>query len=375
MKTNIKQEHHYALSKAGVLTHIKDAKAIGGDYFCPHCKCRMIKKCGQIRQWHFAHDKNAANEIQRQCTYETYLHSYAKMRLEQWFNNSVSIIIRYNTRYLCNKFNACKLKIKNTNDCSIIKDDTINIKKHLNKCVLEKDITIGNKSFRPDLIWYNDKKNIADGIFIEVKVTHGCKEAKMNSSARIIEFEIESEDDVDKIISNEIAENEYTHFYGFKIKTSKKILDIPINQALYKFILLKDGKGLIRKFSCRNYLTREKESCIEFTVTSDITNSDLYKCGYYLAQTNNIQYKNCKFCRHSFTHYINYRKIHMCKIHYITPQSLLYKYNFGRTCDDFESNDEDYSRYYNNYKSKIIDNWVSDDLKENMDSNKSDTNI
>lgn len=371
MKTNIKQEHHYALSKEGVLTHIKDAKAIGGDFFCPHCKRRMIKKCGQIRQWHFAHDKNAANEIQEQCTYETYLHSYAKMRLEQWFNDSDSIFIRYNTRFICNEFNACKLKYKNTTDCSIVKEDTIDIKKLLNKCEVEKSIIIDKQVFRPDLIWYNDKKKIEDGIFIEVKVTHGCTEAKKNSSARIIEFEIESEEDVDKIISNEISENNYTHFYGFKIKTSNKKIETPINQNLYKFILLKDGKGLVRKISCHDYLTREKESCIELTITpdSDVNKPDFYKCGYYLALINNIQYKNCKFCRHSFTHYINFRKVPMCQKHYITTKSLIYKYSFGRTCDDFYSKDEDYSKYYNNYKSKIVDSWVRDNSKENSDFN------
>ena len=407
MKTNIKQEHHYALSKAGVLTHIKDAKSIGGDYFCPHCKCRMIKKCGQIRQWHFAHDKNAANEIQRQCTYETYLHSYAKMRLEQWFNNSVSIIIRYNTRYLCNKFNACKLKYQNTNDCSIVKEDTIDIKKLLNKCDVEKGIIIDKQGFRPDLIWYNDKKKIEDGIFIEVKVTHGCTEAKKNSSARIIEFEIESEEDVDKIISNEISENDYTHFYGFKIKTSKETLDIPscnlnrgnsyldvssrnLNESynvlevsspksdlsfstfppghkLKKFILNKNGKGFIRTVESPNYLNREDSSCFELTLSENyINNKFFFKDCYFIAKGYGLFINTCLFCKHGPK--FSYDSSSICNKS--NRKFAIYDYIYDPECSNFEFDDIEYSKYQNNIKAcNIVDIWVRGDSNKTDYSN------
>lgn len=367
MKTNINQEHHYALSKDGVLTHIKDAYNSVEDFFCPHCKCRMIKKCGQIRQWHFAHDWRIADEQQKQCTYETYLHSYAKMRLEQWFKESDSIIIRYKTSFKCNKYNTCKLKAKDR--CRSILKDTVNIKDYLNKCEVEKDITIDNQLFRPDLIWYNEKKKIEEGIFIEVKVTHGCTETKKNSSVRIIEFEIESEDDVDKIISNEIAENEYTHFYGFRIKTSKNTLDISpcsLELSLYpilkKFILYKNGKGFIRNVSGQDYHNRDSQSCFEMTVSSDryIDNESFFRNGFLVAKAYGLDINTCLFCKH---HYSIDTFINICQKH--NKGVSYYNYTYDSFCDDFECIDINDSEYYNSSKAyNIIDIWPERIKKE-----------
>lgn len=362
MKTNINQEHHYALSKDGVLTHIKDAYNSVEDFFCPHCKCRMIKKCGQIRQWHFAHDWRIADETQKQCTYETYLHSYAKMRLEQWFKDSDSIILRYKTRFKCKSYDICK-SIIDRETCSPLKEEAINLKDYFNNCALEKEIKIDNQSFRPDLIWYNDKKKIEDGIFIEVKVTHGCTETKKNSSVRIIEFEIESEDDVDKIISNEIAENEYTHFYGFKIKMSKNTLEITQHHNLKKFILNGNGKGSIKTVTYQNYLCRDKNSCFELTISgvNYINNKSFFKDCYFVAKSHDLEINTCLFCVHGNKfRYSN--NITLCEKG--NRKFSYYDYVYDPVCSHFEFDYIDYSKYHNNFKPcNIVDIWVREDSK------------
>ena len=78
---------HYTLDASKHLVDIKNAKAIGGVYTCPHCGTQMILKCGQKRQWHFAHRKNV------DCDYNRYLHSLAEIKIQEWFNSSPEINI------------------------------------------------------------------------------------------------------------------------------------------------------------------------------------------------------------------------------------------------------------------------------------------
>ena len=56
MEREFRREQHYAVSQKGVLSHIKEAHYNSEEYYCPHCGCRMLKRCGNIRAWHFAHD-------------------------------------------------------------------------------------------------------------------------------------------------------------------------------------------------------------------------------------------------------------------------------------------------------------------------------
>ena len=49
MEYENRMEQHYAVSKSGVLVHINEAHDSKEDCFCPHCGCRMLKRCGNIR--------------------------------------------------------------------------------------------------------------------------------------------------------------------------------------------------------------------------------------------------------------------------------------------------------------------------------------
>ena len=104
----IKREQHYAVSLNGVLTEINDAQISNEDFFCPHCGCRMLKRCGKIRRWHFAHDWRTATDEQKKCSYESYLHAYAKIRFKEWFENSKQIIVEYNQSMICSNYKTCK---------------------------------------------------------------------------------------------------------------------------------------------------------------------------------------------------------------------------------------------------------------------------
>lgn len=166
MKDEYRMEQHYAVSESGHLVHIAEAHLSSEDFYCPHCKCRMLKKCGTIRSWHFAHDYRYQNENVCNCSYESYLHAYAKLRLKQWFDESPQIILHYQQKYVCKFHKNCKWLDNHSDVCCTYKDKSYNVKKCLTQCLVEENVKLGDNSFRADLLWSNPK-NPQSNILIE----------------------------------------------------------------------------------------------------------------------------------------------------------------------------------------------------------------
>lgn len=231
MEKEFRMEQHYAVSKSGILAHIKDAHNSSEDYYCPHCGCRMLKRCGNIRTWHFAHDWRNANEIQKKCSYETYLHGYAKLRIKQWFEDSKSIKLYYIQSTVCKSYKVCKLTQKE--NCSRNEKKSFDLKKVFSNCLLESPVRESNGNYRADLLLISDIYP-SKQLLIEIKVSHGCTDKKKTSGAAIIEFDVASEDDVDYIISHDINESDKVRYYGFDLIRQD---DITTKQTLQRFIL------------------------------------------------------------------------------------------------------------------------------------------
>ncbi len=208
----------WALTENNKLIHVDEARKNNVTVFCPYCHCELMPKCGNVRMHHFAHNYHYSNE--RNCSYESYLHAYAKLRLKEWFDESEKIIIHLPYKNVCPKREEC-LWNKDKSACAYncVEFSQLDIKKVLDECTAEERITIGNNIYRCDLIW-KKRDNPKNRILVEIKVTHECTEKKKNSLERIIEFEIHSEEDVEKIVSNDIIESKTTHFYGFKQRTN-----------------------------------------------------------------------------------------------------------------------------------------------------------
>lgn len=321
MEYENRMEQHYAVSKSGVLLHINDAHRIGDECFCPYCGCRMLKKCGSVRAWHFAHDYRFENEIDKHCSYESYLHEFAKMRLKKWFEESKSIHLYYKQQVGCLWANKCKWK-EAQDVCSKAEEKVINLKKYLTGCKVEETVHIGNELFRADLYWFNTK-NPKNNIMIEVKVTHECTSKKKASNARIIEFEIHSEEDVEKIVSNDIREGENVRFYGFT-PVEKEDKDVSAKYSLNKFVYYSSGKAFPRSgCDCKTYSSRRKGALLEITVKEcyndifplhhmmandsgfQLSIGRFYNWGLSLAKTKGYDVRNCYLCK---LHKYNYDK-------------------------------------------------------------------
>lgn len=301
----------YAVSKSGILTNIKDAHNDSEDYYCPNCRCKMIKKCGSIRIWHFAHDWRHADDIQKSCSYESYLHKYAKLRLKQWFDKSESIILKYPHTIVCKEYNSCK--ISNESKCKIIEHKFCDLKEQFDKCIIESPVKESNGNYRADLL-LTSTKDPSRRLLIEIKVSHECSDKKKISNAKIIEFDVSCEEDIDYIISHDIEESDKCRYYGFKnlIKFDSENIIAPIYN-LEQFSLYKSGKTFCKQINCKQISYHSSSSLFMLTARMSVHDYwHLNLLGLEQAYNHEIRLPNCYLCENKL--YNAEQDCNVCKL-------------------------------------------------------------
>lgn len=237
-----KRFQHFALDETGHIVNIHNVENRNQHFCCPYCKHEMITKMGKIRDWHFAH-KHSDDD----CDYDNYLHSIAEFLIYGWLSTSSNIQVIVKTIERCEHFYSCKLKDEYY--CS--KDiylPPIDINKWIDNWTIEKNFSKNGQEFRAD-IFGNNKYNEENPIFIEICVTHPCEKEKIESGIKIIEFKVESEDDIINIINSPIKEGDKTRFYNFKPKELQGQWDNYSNN-LKRFILYSSGKAYMESINC-----------------------------------------------------------------------------------------------------------------------------
>ena len=262
----------YALDKNGRLVNIRDSKEMPNIYICPHCKSEMIGKYGQHNQWHFAHKK-------KQCEYDKYLHTVAEQRIMDWFNNSKNVNIRIPIITKCPKYNQCELKGYNCKK----KDMRIyDIKNWFVSAQQEKSFLKNGEKYIAD-IFLNNKTDSEIPLFLEICVTHRCEQKKIESGIKIIEFDIESESDIETIVSSPYIEaNEHIRFYNFKTKEiygQTSVCESKTFKKFIKFVLTESNEAYSCECTCRG----ERRGIFEAIINWDFkanTNWDKGLCHF-----------------------------------------------------------------------------------------------
>lgn len=187
MLRKISQNYSYANNSSHELINVSSARR-NENYFCPICGESMTPHMGKIRRWHFVH-KNIG-----ECSYESYLHMLAKIKLREAFLSSNSLLLSYEAPAVC----SSDCPFIDYPKCKSEKRVTFNLKDYYDTCELE----VPFKQFRADLLLSSSKNPKLPPILIEIKVTHACSDEKINDGVRIIEIPISSEEDIDKLLSN-----------------------------------------------------------------------------------------------------------------------------------------------------------------------------
>ena len=187
MTKNLSQNYSYADNSNGELIHVSSAKR-GEDYFCPICGELMTPHMGKVRRWHFVH-KNLGN-----CSYESYLHKLAKIRIQQSFQSSEHFWLSYKAKAICSR----NCPFIGFSKCEDEKPVEFDLRKFYDTCEMEAPY----HQYKADLLLSSSVNPQLPPVLIEIFVTHKCTEDKINDGVRIIEVKIQSEEQIDNIVAN-----------------------------------------------------------------------------------------------------------------------------------------------------------------------------
>jgi len=235
---NIK--YQYAYNKDKNIVNITDATK-GASYYCISCNDTLITKQGKIKKWHFAHKHEQAN-----CSVESYLHKLAKQRFYDTYNDCLAnnkpfyIEIKSYEQYepcQANKeFNTCKKC-----DYRRTKTDKIDLTKWFKNIEIERTV----EAFKADVCL--STIDDSDKIFIEIHVTNKISENKESSKYRIIEIDIDTENDLLCFDSKNLAPSEKIRFINFKNPKKTVSNDGKCKKTFLFLFLNKNGRVLFKK--------------------------------------------------------------------------------------------------------------------------------
>ncbi len=283
----------YGINEQGKLIDIKDViKKSSEKYFCINCSENLVPKKGEKKAHHFSH-KNETD-----CNFETYLHALSKKMFFDKYNECLQLkkpfFLKYPTKRMCISCRdiniECELKPElNLYDLTK-RFDIISIEKY-------------DENFIPDIKLASSK--FGDVIFIEFAVTHRSELNKLKSGVRIMEFDINSESDLNFLLQEEIQfdqTNADFHNFIFQNKEDNYVQKSDCNKLFQIFSIYKDGEALIRKLKMSEIaLEMENENSIVHEVdiikTLSLTDSYIKLIKKYSRKGTNI--RNCHACINS----------------------------------------------------------------------------
>ncbi|ANV89124.1 hypothetical protein AWQ22_16165 (plasmid) [Picosynechococcus sp. PCC 7117] len=182
----------------------RETKNTSKSFYCLGCNNEIIPVLGEKRVKHFRH-----KHVEQNCSQETYLHHL----LKYLFYDVYSKFLESQEPFL--------IEIDVSNQCTHYQEEfcqacpwgtsrkTFDITKYFKSIALETKLD----NFIPDILL---KSSNNDYIFVEIAVTHKCDEKKIDSGYRIIEINIETEEESGQILQKYIRESEKNLFYNFK---------------------------------------------------------------------------------------------------------------------------------------------------------------
>lgn len=301
MAKNHTQNYSYANNLSGELINVSNAQR-SEQYFCPICGEPMTPHMGKIRRWHFVH-KNANN-----CSYESYLHKLAKIKIQKAFLYSENFILSYTAKAIC----SFDCPFINYSKCEGGKPVEFDLKKYYDSCQIESFYN----QYIADLLLSSSINPNRPPILIEIMVTHKCTEDKIKDGVRIIEIPIQCEEDIEEIANNcylpAVRYNESTHFssnernitlYNFNKEESFDPRDICLEEIEDCFnrkntiVFYINKQGYFRKFDCRCYETRSKlPNNVHYFLTQIATP---FKEIFQEFSKRGVKIRNCFLCRFS----------------------------------------------------------------------------
>ncbi len=239
--TEVDQGNCFAVGASGKIVEIgevdpRDRYALG-PFKCIECGCVMVPHMGRVRAHHFKHHGPRTPA----CADETYLHFVAKTKLYETIRNAMATGTPYKIEFtrplVCDRYerefgHTCR------SESEIEKWD---ITRSFDKVELETSYA----EFIPDVLLSSSKHEKV--LFLEIKVTHGCEEEKINSGVRIIEVAIFEKKDICRLQKGISLNDEYTLSYGLRDVEPREVrCQKPCDATGIAFVAFESGKTLVK---------------------------------------------------------------------------------------------------------------------------------
>ncbi len=311
----------YALDRQNNIVYIDDvAKGLACDCHCPSCNERLVaKNGGSKRVHHFAH----ASGIECENAYESILHKLAKVEVRDAFLNNDVFNIQFEYRSYCPMFKSCGFV--RYGDCCTTSIKKFNLKDYYDSC--EQEVQYDSINRRSDLKFFSSKDLRLPPIYIEFFVTHASDDYKLHKGGRIIEVQIESEADIERIVKYGLTESFMSRhmnysveeknirdvvFYGFKNEDYEAL---NLNQEILfsRYILYASGKSQCYQdaSNCKKLSKMHGYSLMEICFHTDVA-FGIYDMAKYLGYKR-FGIKNCLYCKNYVDSYEGIGKL--CRLY------------------------------------------------------------
>ena len=204
----------HAFNQKNDLIHIRNVdKKLKEKYTCCNCSGELIPRKGKIKAHHFSH------KVEGNCSYESYLHKVSKIKFLQEYSdclkNKEPFFIEYKVNQTCI---SCENSEKININCRLdFRKQKLDLTEWFDEIQVEKT----HNGFVADIYLKSNKTD--EIIFVEFTVTHQCEKEKIDSGIRIIEINLNDENDLSFIEKRFIpVEKENIKFLNFKIKNENK---------------------------------------------------------------------------------------------------------------------------------------------------------
>lgn len=203
-------QYRYAKNDRGVLYDIEDVTPDirkNTNFFCVGCGCSMRAGLGKVREHYFAHQNSDA---ERQCNQETYLHKLGKRSFLELYQQhktaGTRMVVAFKRPTLCEISNCT---YGQTEPCRGSVVEMYEIYPRYSHAVEEE----WDEVYKPDIRLTNEA---GETLFIEILVTHPCSEEKINYGVPIIEFSLQTDEDLGVISDSAMTdpENPQIEFYN-----------------------------------------------------------------------------------------------------------------------------------------------------------------
>lgn len=258
-------------------------------YHCIGCGNTLLPRAigSKSKRAHFYHKE------QVECSGETYVHKLAKKLIKQKFDKSEQFLVSYYVNKSCSEINC---RLRNTNCRKENAPNEIDLKRFYDTCQEEAQVN----GFVADLLLSSSKHPDLDPVLIEIKVTHGCEEEKVNSGLKIIEISVKEEADLLTLIndSNIAESNQRVRINVISFERNiAEILESDISR--YTLNLAGKAEDEITLISCKDAehrLSQDSFCELNICIKPKSNRSDVFLPYIRSWVCSNKHIKHCFFC-------------------------------------------------------------------------------